>query len=177
MARVKWTVYFAMGYLLLREGRTSRPWSRVLTFVSVQYVAFFLAVLLIYWRLSHRHQIWLLVVASYGFYAAWDWRFCFLMALTTVTDFVVAIGLERTPDPRARKRLFGLSVALNLTVLGFFKYFDFFSHSGVQLFNHFGWHLDQPTLEILASRRDLFLYISWHILYFRCFPPSVRADP
>jgi alginate O-acetyltransferase complex protein AlgI len=120
-----------------------------LTFVSVQYVAFFLTVLFIYWRLSHRHQIWLLLVASYGFYAAWDWRFCFLMALTTVVDFFVGIGLERTSDQRARKRLFGLSVGLNLTVLGFFKYFDFFSHSAVQLFNHFGWHLDEPTLNIL----------------------------
>ena len=78
--------------------------------------------------LPHRAQNWLLLVASYVFYAAWDWRFLSLLIASTVVDYAVARYLgaldgAAQPAPRAR----GCSIGFNLGVLGFFKYFGFFA--------------------------------------------------
>lgn len=120
-----------------------------MAFNSLQYAIFLPLVLLAYWRLSHRSQNVLLLVASYTFYAAWDWRFLGLMLLTTVTDFSVGVALERTADDRRRRQLFGASILLNLTVLGFFKYFDFFIGSANDLLGSVGLDLPDPALRIL----------------------------
>ena len=76
-------------------------------FNSLQYAVFFAIVLAIYWRLAHRPQVVLLLVASYIFYGAWNWRFLGLMLLTTVVDYSVGRALAATPDERRRKLLFG----------------------------------------------------------------------
>lgn len=120
-----------------------------MTFNSLQYAAFLPLVLLVYWRLRHRGQNVLLLVASYAFYAAWDPRFVGLMLLTTVSDFAVGIGMERSTDDRRRRRLFATSIFLNLAVLGFFKYFDFFADSATALFGTLGLDLPESTLRIL----------------------------
>ena len=95
-----------------------------MVFNSLQYALFLPAVLVIYWRLSHRRQNALLLVASYLFYGVWDYRFCGLMLLSTVVDYTVGRVLSTTDDERRRRLLFGASLAVNLGVLGFFKYFQ-----------------------------------------------------
>ena len=113
-----------------------------MTFNSLQYAAFLPVVLVVYWRLSRRPQNVLLLIASYVFYGLWDWRFCGLLALSTVTDFTVGRLLEQQEDDRRRKQLFVVSLAVNLGILGFFKYFNFFTDSAAQLLEAI--HLDVP---------------------------------
>jgi alginate O-acetyltransferase complex protein AlgI len=107
-------------------------------FDSTAYIVFLLIVILLYWRLPFRGQNYFLLAASYFFYGWWDWRFLFLMAGSTVVDFFVARGLGVCSDQRRRKALLILSLTLNFTFLGLFKYFHFFVASFAQVAALFG---------------------------------------
>ena len=98
----------------------------------------------------------LLLVASYVFYSFWDWRFCGLLALTTAIDYFVGLALESTDDERRRKAYLAVSMAANLTILGFFKYFDFFADSAAELMRDFGLNPDPPRSRS-SFGRDLLL--------------------
>ena len=99
--------------------------------------------------LPHRAQNWLLLVASYYFYAAWDWRFLGLLVASTLVDFTCARVLARASTPRARRALLIVSLGFNLTLLGFFKYFNFFADSLHDVFGALGWQVDVFTLRVL----------------------------
>jgi alginate O-acetyltransferase complex protein AlgI len=91
----------------------------------------------------------LLVVASYYFYAQWDWRFCFLLALSSALSYAAGWLIAANAD-RARQRLIlGVAVALHLGLLGVFKYFDFFVGSANELARLLGMQHELPFLEIL----------------------------
>lgn len=100
-----------------------------MVFNSFEFVFFFALLFPLYAVLGHRFRNPLLLVASYVFYAAWDWRFCSLLALSTLIDFSIGRLLHASGDPDARRRLVALSLFTNLGVLGFFKYAGFFSES------------------------------------------------
>jgi D-alanyl-lipoteichoic acid acyltransferase DltB (MBOAT superfamily) len=120
-----------------------------MVFNSLQYLVFFPIVFVLYWRLKRKGQNRLLLAASWFFYAMWDWRFLGLMLLTTAVDFGVGRYLAGHDDERKRKLAFGLSLGLNLTVLGFFKYFDFFIGSAADLLHGIGFDGSEPTLRVL----------------------------
>ena len=80
------------------------------------------------------------------FYGAWDWRFLSLIALSTVVDWWVGQGLVTTDEPGRRRRLVWTSVAVNLGLLGTFKYFDFFVGELQQLCTAIGLPVDLPVL-------------------------------
>ena len=120
-----------------------------MVFTSLHFAAFFIVVYGVYRALPHRGQNWWLLAASYYFYAAWDWRFLSLLIGSTVVDFAVARAIHRQEDPKRRKRLLWLSLAFNFGMLGFFKYFDFFSQSLADLAAVAGWHLDPITLHVI----------------------------
>ncbi|HPD30276.1 MAG TPA: MBOAT family O-acyltransferase [Phycisphaerae bacterium] len=107
-------------------------------FNSFIFVGFLSVVLPLYYVLSHKWQNRMLLAASYVFYGAWDWRFCFLLAGTTLVDFQVARAIDRTADERRRKLLLLLSLSFGLGVLGFFKYCGFFVDSLNDLLACFG---------------------------------------
>jgi alginate O-acetyltransferase complex protein AlgI len=102
-------------------------------FDSTAYVLFLIVAALVYWRLPFRQQNGFLLAASYFFYGWWDWRFLFLMAGSTLVDFVVARKIASTSDERVRRLLLFFSIILNFTFLGIFKYFNFFVDSMVHL--------------------------------------------
>ena len=120
-----------------------------MTFNSLQYALFLPLVLVVYWRLGRRAQNVLLLLASYVFYGAFDWRFLGLLLLSTLTDYGVGRILEVTEDDRRRKRIFLVSLAVNLGILGFFKYFDFFITDGARLLSSLGIDVSPPVLRIL----------------------------
>jgi D-alanyl-lipoteichoic acid acyltransferase DltB (MBOAT superfamily) len=84
-----------------------------------------------YWCLGFRNQNRFLLVASYFFYGWWDWRFLCLMIGSTVIDYFIAIKIEDTTDHRLRRSLLLLSLIVNFSILGFFKYFNFFADSAL----------------------------------------------
>ncbi len=100
-------------------------------------------------RRSLRWQNTVLLVASYIFYGAWDWRFLFLLFFSTVVDFTVARALDGTSDPRRRKLLLITSMCISLGILGFFKYFGFFAESLVGLLGALGINASLPVLNIV----------------------------
>ena len=120
-----------------------------MVFNSLQFVAFFLVVYALYRLLPHRAQNVMLVAASYYFYAAWDWRFLGLLIGSTVVDFFVGRYLGAAIVPRRRRLALVLSLAFNLGMLGFFKYFNFFASSLAAVFDTLGWHLDPVTVNVI----------------------------
>jgi len=118
-------------------------------FNSLTFFLFFVAVFLLYLFLPHRGQNRLLLAASYLFYGAWDWRFLFLLMLTTTTDFLFAQAVENSSSPRARKGWVAASAVLDLGILAFFKYFNFFVDSFAALLETMGFHASLPMLRIV----------------------------
>src|SRR5712692_3628817 len=104
------------------------------------YFVFLALIVLVYWRLSWRPQNVLLLAASYFFYGWWDWRFLLLMISSTVVDYVIARKIEDAPDPARRKALLIASLFVNFTILGFFKYFNFFLDSAAISLDALGFH-------------------------------------
>jgi len=118
-------------------------------FNSAIFFLFLAIVLPVYYALSRRAQNFWLLVASYVFYGYWDWRFLSLLAISTVVDYVCGLKIESAPETRVRKRFLLLSVAANLGILGFFKYFNFFTGSAEALLDAFGLKPSFPLLQIV----------------------------
>jgi len=124
-------------------------------FNSVQFLTFLPVVLTAYHLLSHKAQNRFLLAASCFFYAMWDWRFLAPLLISTTIDYCVAVRLEdlhrcNTPTSRAHmKRYVALSVVTNLSLLGFFKYFNFFVNSAQGLLSMFGFTRDLWALEVI----------------------------
>ena len=128
-----------------------------MVFNSLHFIWFFLAVYGLYRLLpavlpsarAHRAQNWLLLAASYYFYAAWDYRFLSLLIASTLVDYTCGRVLGTLTDPRRRRLLMWLSIGFNLTLLGFFKYFNFFADNLATLLAAAGVHADFVTLRVL----------------------------
>ena len=95
-------------------------------FNSLTFLVFFAVVLALHnlpfrWRTKKFN----LLIASYLFYAAWNPPFVILLWISTVADWFVAKRLSVTERPRARTALLLVSLAVNLGMLGFFKYSGF----------------------------------------------------
>ena len=118
-------------------------------FNSLQFFGFLALVLSLYYQLGHRAQNRMLLLASYLFYAAWDWRFLGLVWLSTLVDYFVAQGLDEAEHSGTRKALLGLSLSVNLGILGFFKYANFFVANAERLLETIGLGLSFPLLQII----------------------------
>jgi D-alanyl-lipoteichoic acid acyltransferase DltB (MBOAT superfamily) len=90
------------------------------------FFGFLLLVLGLHYALPPRHRRWLLLAASYWFYGAWDWRFLGLILFSTTLDWWLALRIAGQPDGGRRRGWIVLSVVANLSLLGVFKYCDFF---------------------------------------------------
>ena len=120
-----------------------------MVFNSLQFVQFFIVVYTLYRLLPHRGQNLMLLAASYVFYGAWDWRFVSLLIGSTVIDFYVARYIASHRDARTRKLAVVLSLAYNLGVLAFFKYFNFFADGLTRVLGLAGLRADPVTLHII----------------------------
>ncbi|KAA1261721.1 Peptidoglycan O-acetyltransferase [Rubripirellula obstinata] len=108
-------------------------------FTQAEFLIFFLVVLAAVWSTKNRiTRNVILLVASYYFYAYWDYRFCGLLILSTAVDFIVAKWMYRSENDAVRKSLLATSVIVNLGVLAYFKYADFFIESARQIFDNAG---------------------------------------
>jgi len=101
-------------------------------FNSFQYWIFFLIVAALFYSVPFRIGKFLLLGASYIFYMWWDPRFIVLILTSTVVDYYLGILLE-TASGRRKKFLLIVSLVVNLGILGFFKYYDFFAGSLARL--------------------------------------------
>ena len=118
-------------------------------FNSWEYFVFLPVVLLLYYSLTRRWQNHLLLAASYIFYSWWDWRFTVLLVISTIVDFYLGIAIHQAEEPRHRRRLLVISCIVNFGMLGFFKYFNFFSDSAAHLLQSLGLHAHPIVLQII----------------------------
>lgn len=118
-------------------------------FNSLQFLVFFLCIYSLYLVLGHRAQNLLLLVASYVFYCAWDYRFLFLLLLSTFIDYFIGLRIVNSTSQGVRKRLILSSIIFHLGVLGFFKYFNFFADGLIGLFALFGFSVFHSTLNVV----------------------------
>ncbi len=119
-------------------------------FVEFRFLAFFVIVYAVYWRLRKNgpRKGWLLA-CSYFFYGCWDWRFLFLIAFSTTVDFFVGRALESETDAGRRRRWLLLSLCVNLGLLGTFKYYNFFTESAQRWLTALGLHPHLSTLAVV----------------------------
>ena len=118
-------------------------------FNSLTFFIFFAVVYLLYLGLPHRGQNRLLLAASCLFYGAWDWRFLFLLLFSATLDFFLAQAVARSASPRTRRGWVAASVVLNLALLGFFKYFNFFADNLAALLQLLGFQASPHALRIV----------------------------
>lgn len=124
-------------------------------FNSLDFGIFLPVVAILYWTVFNRHGVRLrnafLLVCSWFFYGMWDWRFLGLLIFSSTTDYVLGRLIGRTAESQKKKRkaLLAVSLVINLGILGFFKYANFFIDSIDGLFTVFGMELSLSTLNII----------------------------
>src|SRR5436853_3696154 len=119
-------------------------------FDSPAYFLFLIPVVLLYWRLDQRAQNIFLLLASYFFYGWWDWRFLALMIGSTTVDYLIAQKIAPSRADPHRRQWFIFSIVLNFTILGIFKYYDFFAGSFVGALDQLGLHhVPLPLIRII----------------------------
>jgi alginate O-acetyltransferase complex protein AlgI len=119
-------------------------------FFSLKFILFFIVVFFLYWSISRPvYRKLVLLITSYIFYAAWDYRFLGLIFFSTALDYTVGIMLARVNQVKQRKWLLFVSVFGNLGVLFAFKYFDFFTASFIQLLSFFSIEADPLYLNVI----------------------------
>jgi len=117
-------------------------------FNSLQFLIFFAIVYCLYLRMDHKWQNRMLLAASCVFYGCWDWRFLFLIFASVTTDYFCGLSIFNSPDDCVKKRFLLVSVVINLTILGFFKYFNFFASNLQTLLGLFGLTIHPILLHI-----------------------------
>ena len=121
-------------------------------FNSFEFLFFLPIVFLFYWFVFKRlkWQNLFLVIASYVFYGWWDWRFLILIALTTFFSYISGrLIVQYEGRRKIQKAVSGTNIILNLSILGVFKYYNFFAENFAVLFRNIGWQVDWVTLDIL----------------------------
>jgi alginate O-acetyltransferase complex protein AlgI len=116
-------------------------------FSELRFFAFFALAFGVHWALRSNtaRKRWLLV-CSYFFYGLWDWRFLGLIAGSTLLDYVAALRMRSSPNPRAWLLV---SLVGNLGSLALFKYLDFFIESAAQLASALGFEPNFHTLGLI----------------------------
>jgi len=119
-------------------------------FPTIDFAIFFLVVFLLHWLLQPFPTRWKLfmIAASYVFYAWWDWRLVWLLALSTVIAQGGAVVVHRMGSMRSRRTAMGVAVGADLALLGWFKYYGFLSLNLANLSHSLGGGRPLPLLQI-----------------------------
>lgn len=123
-----------------------------MTFQTLEYLIFFSIVFILHWTLCRKckdYQNGLIVAASLVFYGWWDWRFLGLLIITAISTFLSSRWMDNTNDAKKRKFLLVGTIVINVGILFFFKYFNFFVQSFADALSLMGMSVNVTTLHIL----------------------------
>ncbi|HSO87116.1 MAG TPA: MBOAT family O-acyltransferase [Draconibacterium sp.] len=121
-------------------------------FNSVDFAIFLPIVFILYWFVTNRNiklQNFLIINASYLFYGWWDWRFLSLILFSSLVDYFVGLGLLKQENKIKRKVLLWTSIIVNIGILGFFKYYNFFIDNFTTAFSFFGTEIKANSLNVI----------------------------
>lgn len=123
-----------------------------MTFQSLEYLIFLSIVFVLYWivcRKSRSFQNGLIVTSSMVFYGWWDWRFLGLLLITAFSTFFAGLWMARMEDNKKRRWILSGTLILNVVILFFFKYYNFFVQSLIDVLSVVGLQVGVSTLHIL----------------------------
>lgn len=121
-------------------------------FNSFEFLVFLPLVFALYWFFSKRLELqnFLIVVCSYVFYSWWSWRFLFLILFTTISSYTGGLLIERAKGKKTRQKTVCLfNAILNLSILGVFKYYNFFVENFIDLMGFIGLNFHLATLHLI----------------------------
>jgi len=119
-------------------------------FCTGQFAFFFLLVFVLYWSMPWpKARVYLLLAASFLFYASWSAKLALLIVVSTTVDFFLARGIEASTSARRRKLLLAINITGNLGLLCYFKYTNFFLESLQQALNAAGYGVAWAPLKIM----------------------------
>jgi alginate O-acetyltransferase complex protein AlgI len=120
-------------------------------FNSLLFIGFFIIAFIVFWLLKNnlKQQNGFLLIASAVFYGWWDWRFLVLLFVAAYIDFYFGQTIYNSTSEKKRKVFIWLSAGLNIGLLGYFKYFNFFIDSFISSMNLLGVHTSVHTLSII----------------------------
>jgi alginate O-acetyltransferase complex protein AlgI len=122
-------------------------------FNSIEFLLFLPIVFVLYWFVFNKnfnHQNLIILISSYVFYGWWDYRFLSLIFLSTIVDYVIGLKIYSQSSRKNQKTLLWCSVLFNLGILGFFKYYNFFIESWIDLLSSIGYKINSEwTLNII----------------------------
>jgi alginate O-acetyltransferase complex protein AlgI len=120
-------------------------------FCTQEFLLFFTVVLFAYWALPWRRaRVWLLLAASFYFYASWNHWLAIIVCVSSTLDYLIARGMDATAVPRRRKLLLATSLVANLGLLVYFKYANFFLRSLEDALHAAGASAALPVLHVMV---------------------------
>ena len=123
-----------------------------MTFQSVEYLIFLPIVFLLYWTVCSRSKAWqnaMILATSLVFYAWWDWRCLGLLVLTALSTYLAGALIAKTESLGRRSAMLVGTLVLNLGILFFFKYYNFFAQAFASSLSLFGVQAQAHTLKLL----------------------------
>ena len=148
-------------------------------FNSIEFALFLALVFVLYWFLldkNLRYQNYFLLVASWGFYAWWDWKLLFLLIFISLLTYFTGNRIEQSRKTYFVRRWLMFGIVANLGTLALFKYFNFFIDSFIDLVSNFGYELPYSSTRIVLPvgiSFYVFLSLSYIIDVFR---QDLKAD-
>ncbi len=120
-----------------------------MNFVTIQYAVFLMCVVALYWQLNRANQNRMLLIASWFFYACWDWRFVGLIILISTVDFICGGKIAATENKKIRRQWLAVALLIDLGILAYFKYMNFFIDSFIAATGTIGFDISTPVLNII----------------------------
>ena len=122
-------------------------------FNSLEYLLFLPIVFILYWFIfndQYKIQNFLILVSSYVFYSWWDWRFLPLIFLSTIVDYYSGLKIDNSSNKRIKKTFLWASILFNVSILGVFKYYNFFIDSWIDVLRMIGFQTQSVwTLNVI----------------------------
>ena len=118
-------------------------------FNSIDFVFFLPIVIILYYLIPQRFRWIMLLGASYYFYMCWRWEYIFLIILSTLVDYWAGIKMYEQPTKKGKRKYLFASLGVNLGLLFFFKYLNFFTENTGQLLREFNIFYEFKYYDIL----------------------------
>ncbi|MFT4521799.1 MAG: alginate O-acetyltransferase complex protein AlgI [Bacteroidia bacterium] len=132
----------------LFENKTTQE----MLFNSIDFAIFLPIVFILHWVIPKNNlklQNLFILATSYFFYGWWDWRFLSLIIFSTFVDYTVGLLLHNVENHYKRRLLLLISICINLGLLGYFKYYNFFLENFLTAFSFLGVNITAGSLQII----------------------------
>lgn len=139
-----------------------------MNFISSIYFFFMIGCFFLYWHAPIKYRNIILLILSCFFYAYYSWRFLGLIAVSILTSYYCGNRILPHDHSRKRKKWLAFSIVINIGLLGYFKYIDFF----IVNINNFLYSIGfEKTLELLNI--ILPIGISFYIFQSLTYPLDI----